>query len=931
MGYGAPGRARTTVGPDHGPGRDPRQGRDHGAKEVTVPGPLLATKLHTPRPRRVLVPRPRLDALLDQAWSSTLTLVAGPAGFGKTTLLADWSSRVADRRAAAWLSLDERDTEPSSFWTYVIGSLRTVVPDVGIAALDLLRDPHVPAEAALESLLNDLQSDGTDVVLVLDDYHLVQSPAVHQDMAFVLDHLPASAHVVIATRADPALPLARLRARGELAEVRAGDLRFTAAEAGEYLREAMGLALDEDQVTALDQRTEGWIAALQLAALSMQGRTDVGEFIAAFSGDDRYLVDYLVEEVLQRQSEPVRRFLLETSILDRLSGPLCDAVTGGDTGRSTLELLDRQNLFVVPLDDHRRWYRYHHLFADVLRARLLDEHPERIRVLQRRASAWFAEHDQPAEAVEHAVRGQDFVRAAELVEQALPTMRRDRREGELRSWLEALPGELVAQSPVLTVATVGALMAQGELAGVDVRLQAAERWLEAHADDPRILDEPLRTVASNVAMYRAGQARLLGDVPATIEHAQRAHDLSSDADHLERGAAAALLGLARWSNGQLEDARRGYLEALRHLSAAGHLSDVLGCTLALSDMEVARGDLNAAFEVLRQGLRSGQEAPHPPRGLADMHVGLAALHVERNELDAALEHLAAGDELGEHAGLPQNAYRSRVALAQLRLAQDAADQALTLLADAERLHNNDFSPDVHPVPALIARASLARGRIGQAERWARSRGLTVDDELSYLKEFEHLTLARLLLCKAQSGGDPAPSGLGGFLSRLLGAAEDERRPGSALQVLVLQALHAHTRGQDSQARSLLAEAVRRAEPQQYARAITEHGPPVLTLLRSLLNQRPSSYIRHLLDSAEPPSLAPALPSQPLPDRLSDREIEVLQLLASDLGGPDIARALVVSVHTVRTHTKAIYSKLGVNNRRAAVSRARELALLHRSA
>ena len=896
-----------------------------------MPGPLLESKLHPPRPRRALVPRPRLDALLDQAWSASLTLVAGPAGFGKTTLLADWSSHTAPGRATAWLSLDQRDTEPSSFWAYVVGALRTAVPGVGEAALHLLRAPHGPAQAALESLLNDLQSDGTDTVLVLDDYHLVQSAEVHQGLAFLLDHLPATVHVVLATRADPALPLARLRAGGELVELRARELRFTAAEATEYLRGAMGLALSEAQVTALEQRTEGWIAALQLAALSLQGRADVQEFIAAFSGDDRYLVDYLVEEVLQRQDEPVRRFLLETSILHRLTGPLCDAVTGGSSGRATLELLDRQNLFVVPLDDHRRWYRYHHLFADVLRARLLDEDPERHLLLHRRASAWCAEHDQPAEAVDHAVHGEDFERAAELVEQALPALRRDRREAELSRWLEALPSALVAGRPLLTVALVGARMAQGELAGVEGHLQDAERWLELHADDPAVLDGPLRLVASNVAMYRAAQARMLGDVAATVEHAQRAHDLSSDADHLERGAAAALLGLAHWSDGRLEEARDGYAEALRHLSAAGHLSDVLGCTLALSDMEIARGDLNAAAEVLGHGLRTAQAAPHPPRGTADMHVALAALHVEHDELDRALEHLAAAGDLGEHAGLPQNAYRSLVVLSQVRVAQGAPDQAVPLLEEAARLHDNDFSPDVRPVPALIARASMAQGRLDQAERWVRSRGLTVDDELSYLAEFEHLTLARLLLRRVEADGAPGAPALGAFLARLRDAAESQGRPGSALEVLVLQALLALRCGDDVRARSLLAEAVERAEPQRYIRTITEHGPPVLRLLRSLPGQHPGSWARRLLEPASAPEAVATIPHQPLPDRLSGRELEVLQLLASDLDGPDIARHLVVSLHTVRTHTKAIYAKLGVNSRRAAVSRARQLELLHRGA
>jgi LuxR family maltose regulon positive regulatory protein len=564
----------------------------------------------------------------------------------------------------------------------------------------------------------------------------------------------------------------------------------------------------------------------------------------------------------------------------------------------------------------------------VLRARLLDEHPERIRELQRRASAWFADNDQPTEAVEHAVRAEDFVLAAALVEKALPSVRRDRRDSELRRWLEALPDELVRASPVLTVAMVGALMAQGVVDGVETRLQDAERLIQASADVPGALDGQLRTLPSDVAMYRAAQARMLGDVAGTIQHARRAYELSAGTDHLERGAAAALLGLAHWSSAQLDDAHRCYTEALDHLSEVGHVSDVLGCTLALSDMDVARGQLDAAAGVLQRGLRRARETARVPRGTADMHVGLAALHVERNQLDAALRHLTASDELGEHAGLPQNAYRSRVVRAQIRLAQNAPDEALLHLEDAARVFDSDFSPVVRPVEALIARVWIAQGRTDQAQDWAAARRLSADDEPTYVREYEHLTLARLLLARTSEGDSSAAARLAELLDRMRRAAGDQRRPGSVLDTLVLAALLAQQQGDLSRAGTALHAAVELAEPQRYVRTITEHGPPVLRLLRSLAGEHHASYARRLLESAQAPSPVPVIPRQALPDRLSDRELEVLQLLASDLDGPDIARHLVVSVHTVRTHTKAIYAKLGVNNRRAAVSRARELELLH---
>ena len=409
-----------------------------------VPAPLLETKLYVPRSRRGLVPRPRLSERLDRGTASKLMLVSAPAGFGKTTLLTEWlaagPAAPADERLAAWLSLDRGDNDPASFWTYVIAALRTVASGVGESALALLQAPRPPPiETVLTALLNDLGATAGDIVLVLDDYHVIDARDVQDGMAFLLDHLPPQLHVVIASRADPALPLARLRARGELVEIRAAELRFTPDEAAAYLNEMMGLQLTARDVAALEGRTEGWIAALQLAALSMQGRDDVAGFIAGFAGDDRYVVDYLAEEVLQRQPDRVQAFLLQTSILGRLSGPLCDAVTGQDGGKAMLAALDRGNLFLVPLDDRRRWYRYHHLFADVLQARLLDEQPGQVPDLHRRASAWYQQNGEPAEAIRHALAAGDFEQAADLVELAIPAIRRTRQEATVHGWLEVLP------------------------------------------------------------------------------------------------------------------------------------------------------------------------------------------------------------------------------------------------------------------------------------------------------------------------------------------------------------------------------------------------------------------------------------------------------------------------------------------------------------
>jgi LuxR family maltose regulon positive regulatory protein len=917
-------------------------------REVTTldnAGPLLETKLYVPRLRRGLVARPRLIERIRRGAESKLTLISAPAGFGKTTLLTEWlASASAGERPAAWLSLDPSDDQPTSFWTYLITALQTVVPGVGASSLSSLQGQQPPPiETVLATLLNELGALAHDIVLVLDDYHVVDGPDVQGGMAFLLENLPPRVHLVITTRADPALPLARLRAGGELAEIRAADLRFTPDEAAAYLNEAMGLDLAARDVAALEGRTEGWIAALQLAALSIQGREDVAGFIAGFAGDDRYIVDYLVEEVLQRQPEEIRSFLLDTSILDRLTGPLCDAVTGQRGGKATLEALDRGNLFMVPLDDRRRWYRYHQLFADVLRARLLDEQPEQAPELHRRASEWYERNGDRSEAIRHAMAGEDFARAADLVELAIPATSRARQEATMRGWLQALPDELLRVRPVLSNAYAGSLLVRGEVEGVEERLRDAERWLGAMdatvvgpgegAGSMVVVDEAaFRRLPGSVAVHRAGQALILGDVAGTAAHARRALDLVGEDDHLARGGAAGLLALASWTSGDLVAASRWYAAAMASLEKAGHLSDVIGCALALADIRLAQGRLGEALRIFERGsaLATGQDGP-VLRGAADMHVGISAVFRERDDLEGAGRHLSEARALGEENGLPQNRYRSRVAMAAIRQAEGDLDGALELLTEAERLYVGDFSPDVHPVAALKARAWIAQGKLSEAWGWARERGLSAADELSYVHEFEHATLARLLL--AQGTRDRADHGIGeaiGLSDRLLAAAEDGGRKGSAIDILVVQALARHARNDPAAALSSLARAMALAEPEGYLRVFIDEGPPMAALLKLAAKQpdAPAHLRRLLVTIATAEGQTPV--KQPLVEPLSERELEVLRLLESDLDGPDIARELTVSLSTVRTHTRNIYAKLGVNSRRAAVRRAAELGLLSRT-
>ncbi|HEY6607857.1 MAG TPA: LuxR C-terminal-related transcriptional regulator [Candidatus Limnocylindria bacterium] len=883
---------------------------------------LLETKLHVPPARPRLVDRSRLLDRLDQAMGARLTLVSAPAGFGKSTLIAGWLANdpSADRRVA-WFSIDRGDSDPTTFWTYLTSALHKAAPEIGGGGL--LADPSQPGiDVDIGRLINELSDLSDDVVLVLDDYHALESPDIHESMTYLLEHLPGSVHVVLATRADPPLPLARMRARGELVEIRAADLRFTADEAAAYFHEVAGLDLGADDVAALATRTEGWIAALQLAGLSMQGRDDVTEFIAGFAGDDRYIVDYLVAEVLQRQADAVRSFLLETSILARLNGSLCDAVTEGDQGRAMLEELERENLFLVPLDDRRQWYRYHHLFADVLQARLLDERPNEVPMLHRRASEWHERAGDRSEAIRHAIAGKDFERAADLVELATPETRRNRQDAVRQQWLEALPAEVIRQRPVLSNLFAGTLMVHGKTDGVAAYLDDAERWLDPAAGPPTYVDEEeFRDLPGAIAIHRAGLARLQGDVAATIAHATAARALTREDNELGRGSAAALVGLAQWTTGDLEAADGGYVDAIAHLEKAGYLADVLGCSIALADIRCGLGKLGDALRIYERGLQIATGSGVPVmRGAADMHTGLADVLRERNELDQASRHLDAVAELGEDNGLPQNPYRSRLARARVRQAMGDFDGALALYADAERRYFTDFSPSVRPPSALRARMLVANRQLPEAARWARDQGLSADDELTYVRELEHATLARLLV--AQERPDEALA----LLTRLLAAAEQGGRPGTTLDLLVAQSLAFDASGDLASALAALERALELAEPEGYVRLFLDEGPPMATLVKRAAAGRTTSDAVQALAGAFAPSRQ-VTPNQWLVEPLSERELDVLRLLAGDLDGPGIANELIVSLNTVRTHTKNIYAKLGVNSRRAAVRRAADLGLV----
>ena len=911
---------------------------------------LLATKLYVPRPRPGFVLRPRLVEGLDHGLAQGFTLVCAPAGFGKTALLADWARRA--QRPVAWLSLDRGDNDPARFWRHVVAALGQVRPGVAEQVAPLLGPPAPPSfEGLVTALINELAGhpDQGEVVLVLDDYHLIEAEPVHASLAFLLEHRPPELQLVLACRADPPLPLARLRGRGQLAELRAADLRFTAEEAGALLRQAVGpdVVLPGAAVAALAARTEGWAVGLQLAALSLGGRSDVAGFVASFSGSYRYVLDYLAEEVLEGQPEPLRAFLLETSVLERLSGGLCDAVTGRSDSQALLERVERANLFLVPLDEVRGWWRYHQLFADLLRARLQQERPERVAGLHRAAAAWLEAHGLADDAVRHALDADDAPWAARLIEVHIDGQILRSEGATLQRWLASLPAELVGTRPRLLLAQAFLALLTGKVEAVEGPLDAAERAFADAADEPY---EPsvgraasvFANVPATISLERAMLAELRSDAEATIAFASRALAESDEGEWMLDCMTRAHLGVAEWMRGRLDDAERAFTSNIGGWRAAGErYLAALSCH-RLGLVQRAQGRLDAAIGTYQQALEitaaSGRPAL-PAAGFA--YAGLAEVAYQRGELDAARRHLTEGIALCRQLSYTQPLATGLATLAWIRQAEGDPGGALDAIAEAER-----FAPvanPLNPVPAQRARLLLTQGDLAGAVRWTEQRRLRPDDEPSYAHEPEYLVLARVLL--AQDLPDQAL----GLLERLHAAAAAQGRTGSVIEARALQALALAASGQESAALAVLAEALSLAWPQGYVRVFADEGAPMGALLgRLIAAQRrdrtaagdvPLEYLGRLARAfgrdgvhAVAPGASSArgggavlLPG--LVEALSERELEVLRLLAAGKQNHQIAEELYVALDTVKKHVTHIFQKLGAANRTEATARAHELDLL----
>jgi LuxR family transcriptional regulator, maltose regulon positive regulatory protein len=811
-----------------------------------MPAPLLFTKLFIPPSRPNLVLRPHLIQRLTEGLTGKLTLISAPAGAGKTTLVSEWATRCG--RPVAWLSLDEGDNDPARFLAYLNAALQTISTDTGnwvVGGMQTTPPQTAIPEFLLTTLLNDVTTIPHSFILVLDDYHLIDAYPIDRALTFLLDHLPSQMHLVIATREDPSLPLPRYRARGQLTELRATDLRFTPEEAGAFLNQVMNLNLSVEAVAALETRTEGWIAGLQMAVLSMQGRSDVDSFIHAFTGSHRFVLDYLVEEVLQRQSEQVRSFLLQTAILDRFCAPLCNAVTERDDGKEMLEVLDRSNLFIIPLDDQRQWYRYHHLFTDVLQTHLIEAQPDRVAALHLRASAWYELNGFQSDAIRHTLAAEDFERAAGLIEKAWPAA----EEGSIPQaawlgWVKTLPAERIHARPALNVWYAYALLGIGELEAAEARFTDAE-WCLEPADGPlkSQLEPPsvemvvadhdqFNYLTATIAIGRAYIAQALGRTAETVQYARQVLELVPDGGSFRHSQACMMLGMAHWASGDLEAADRVFADYTVKLRKTGNLPDAISTTVVLADIRLALGRLREAIGTIEQLLQLVMDRGEPiPPETADLHRGLSELYLEQGDLETAVRHLQHSQQMGEKAELPVWRYRQCIAQARLDQASGNLDSALALLDEAERRYIRTPLPEFHSIASMRARIWVVQGRLDQALGWVREQGLSPDDDLSYLHEFEHVTLARTLIAQYRSDRvDGSLHAAVRLLDRLLQAADQGFRMGSVIEILLLQALAYQAQDDLRLARASLERALALAEPQGYVHLFVDEGKPMAELL-----------------------------------------------------------------------------------------------------
>jgi len=889
--------------------------------------PILTTKLFIPPIRPQSVARPRLFERLHQSLHAKLILISAPAGFGKSILLSQWLHEQS--LPVAWLSLDENDNTTTGFLTYMITALQTVDANIGQDVLAQLQAQANASHHALTSLINALAQLPQEMILVLDDYHAVDSPEIDEVIAFLLEYLPPQLHLVIATREDPQIPLARLRARQELAEIRVADLRFTAEESANFLNKMMNLSLSEADILALEKRTEGWIAGLQLAALSLRGRDDTAEFIEAFTGSHRFILDYLIEEVLQHQPDELRQFLLHIAILDRFNAELCDTVLESQDSQDKLRHLERGNIFLIALDEHHNWYRFHHLFADALRTYLRQEDKETLSGLHLRASRWFADQNFTPEAIHHALQAEAYDYAADLIELIFPVMD---EVYQLRTWIRwhnALPKTIVDKRPILNIGHAWSLLGRGFPDEAEEQLRRAEAWF-AQSDDATsemvVLDlNFFESLPATISSARAYGALTMGDPENGLKYAEEAFNRAPSREHSGYRQGLALTSISHWMQGNVEEAL-SYLTQFRSNSQVIDYEDeALSTIFLIAELELIRGNLQTAVRRYEEWMPRIVE--RDILGAPDVYTGLARLYCEKHELDKTTQHLKTAMK-DDYLSLPNWESRQAMAYAMLDEARGDIDSALAYLDEAESQLTPAPLPIIPSIMAQRARLWLMQGDLERVQEWARDQQFAINDDIAFAQTYDYLIFARFLSIQAQTKHTLIDDALQ-LLQRLQDDAQTRAHNGILLDIHITLAYVHQLHSNTTKALEYLTSALTLGEREVFVYRFVREGDWMYTLLQIVNRQQVTPrYTQRILNAfATPQAETESSAQTELIDALSEREIEVLHWLRTDMSGPEISDKLMVSLNTFRTHTKNIYSKLAVGNRRAAVRRAEELSLL----
>ena len=915
---------------------------------------LLKTKLFIPPTRTQLVTRPRLMEQLDAGLNYKLTLISAPAGFGKTTLVSSWIHELkqvdhnADKVKVCWISLDERDNDPIIFWQYIVAAFQTISPTIGEVVKSMLDSMSAFAtEVVITMLINEIvdQHPGTlqsqPTILILDDYHLINNQSIHTSLNFLLDHLPHFMHLVITTRADPPLQLSYRQGRSEVNQIRTAELSFNTEESVEFLNTLMGLELSQKDIRTLENRTEGWIAGLQLAAISLQDQSDKQNFVSAFAGDDRYIADYLIDQVLQYQPARIQDFLLKTSILKQLCAPICRTLTGQDDSQETLNQLEKGNLFLSPLDNRREWFRYHSLFADLLMQRLrMSYSEEQISKLHLLASEWYEIRGELIEAIDHAILGGAHSRAAQLIEQRSEEIFEQFQLNTLVNWIQVLPQNIRESRPALNMIYAWALLALGQFKETEDCLQEIENAIGETSDvSPQILEKleaNARGALLEILTIRSVIAINQFDIPKTLELSQLVEPwlIDNEQPHLFNPALSLRtvvlfnLGLAYEFSGDDLAAETAFQEAA-DLSIEQENIHILPVAIShLGQLQVLQGQLHQAKKTYQQALTSGAKitGKHSPiAGIAE--IGLGNLYYEWNDLERSYHHHQAGIELGKQWNNSEILLAGYLGLCLLEKSQGNFVGAFALLQELEVILKDNQAQMLLPsVHAFRARLWIYQENTADANRWLQSANLQLDGALTYLQESDFITYARFLI--AGQKWDDAEV----LISRLLEFADSGKRNARIIELLILQSLVRQGRGQSRLAEETLARALAIAEPEGYIRSFLDEGPALVAILYKLvLNEASvSTYARKILRDfgmQETATKEKEISKNGLIEPLSDRELEVLQCLVEGLSNREIAHKLTVSLSTIKTHTRNIYGKLGVNSRTQAIAQAKTWGLI----